>query len=246
MRIIEKINDDDADSRNRILKWLFALIPDKIENKTVIRILEGLRKHQRRKKKDYSFHLEQNNKSFRNHMAEIIRKNGYIEDQNRYTDMYFGEVTMQFSGCEIFAVYNALVNLGRKNDISLPNLISVFEKDGMLLRGGLGTSPVALKEYLETHDFETLFTTKESKFDEVGKKSAGLILTMYNDRRDVSKAVHTVYISKKDGNYTAHNVYCNGTVVGPHSSVIELLKSMNGGNSKGISLIGINRCFHVY
>jgi len=48
---------------------------------------------------------------------------------------------MQYSGCEIFAVYNTVYSLLSHPLMSLPELISRFEKDGMALGGKFGTSP---------------------------------------------------------------------------------------------------------
>ncbi len=239
LRIIQRINAGDADNRNRFLRWLFAVIPDKIENRTVIRFLEMLRRFQRQKKMDFSSNLKWNQQNFPAHLDEIKRKKGYIEDQNRYTDLHFGKVTMQFSGCEIFAVYNALNDLRKSPEPALPELIAAFEKDGMILDGGLGTSPPALRDYLEKCGFRTVFTTKEEEFDSLAARSDGLILTIYNDRSDVSMAVHTIYISKQNNRYTAHNTYCSGKVLGPYRSVKELLFHINDGKAKGICMIGL-------
>lgn len=239
LHIIEKINASAPEDRNRILKWLFAMIPDKIENKTVIRILERLRSVQRRHSGDYSAHFMLNQQRLQKHLQEIHKRHGFIEDQNRYTDLMYGDVSMQFSGCEVFAVYNAMKDLHKGTADLLPNMIDSFEKDGMLMHGGLGTSPLALRDYLDRHGCQTVFTTKESMFDSIGRKCSGLILTLYNDRNDISKAIHTIYISKEHEEYIAHNVYCNGAIVGPYYSVSELLRSINNGKAKGISLIGI-------
>lgn len=57
----------------------------------------------------------------------------------------------------------------------------------------------------------------------------------------ISKEVHTVNISKEGGRYIAHNVYCNGKVVGSEASVMGLVGKMNGGKAKGISLIGVSK-----
>ena len=147
---------------------------------------------------------------------------------------------MQYSGCEIFATFNAIYNITGKIKVDLPEMIAAYEKDGMVLSGKFGTAPKAIADFLKKQGFKTKICTDEKLFDEVGKSADSLILTMYNDKDDISKEVHTVNISKAKDGFTAHNVYCNGMVVGPYPSVSQVIKNINNGKAKGISLIGIN------
>jgi len=155
--------------------------------------------------------------------------------------MRYGKVTMKYAGCEIIAVYNALFDIFKREIISLPDMISRFEKDGMVLSARFGTSPKALVSFLKNEKLNTCITTHESQFDQMGEESDTLILTMYNDRFDIFEQIHTVNISKSGGRFTAHNVYCNGSVVGPYDSISELIEHINRGRAKGISLIGIKK-----
>ena len=194
------------------MNFIFSFIPKRISNGTIVAVYELLRH---------------------------IQNNGYVEDQNAYIDMPYGKSTMQFSGCEIFAVYNAMRSLLQHPVMDLPELIFYFEKDGMSLNGKFGTSPKALRDFLKSNGFTAAFTAKEADFSAFAAKYPGLIFTMYNDRNDIRKEIHTIHISKKGSMFTAHNVYCNGKVVGPFTSFDELIQNINGGKAKGISLIGI-------
>ena len=230
-----------ADERAEAFKKICALIPNKVDNATVVGVLDLMRKQQKAVRKDYSGHLKKNEEAFQKHSAAIAKNKGFVEDQNSYTDMAYGEATMQYSGCEIFATYNAIQAIMGKQSMTLAKMISEYEKDGMVLSGKFGTAPKAIKDFLDKHGFQTEMTTNEADFDCYGKKFQSLILTMYNDKDDISKEVHTVNISKEGGKYLAHNVYCNGKVVGPSSTVKELIAGMNGGKAKGISLIGVSK-----
>lgn len=223
------------------MNFLFAFIPKKISNKTIINAYELLRKTQKLIRNRSKEHLTINQKAFSSHLNSISKSDGYIEDQNNYTDMPYGKATMQYSGCEIFAVYNAAYSLLKHPLMNLPELISRFEKDGMALSGKFGTSPKALRDFLESQGFTTSFSTKEKDFDMLASTYPSLILTMYNDKNDIRKEIHTVHISKNNNMYTAHNVYCNGMTVGPFPSFQELMKNINNGKAKGISLIGIQK-----
>lgn len=231
----------DKDTRAKLFEKVCAFIPGKINNATVISAFEVMRKQQRLMKKDFSKHLKKNKESVESHAADIKKHNGYIEDQNKWTDTAYGDSTMQYSGCEVFATFNAIWSMLGKSIMSLPEMISEYEKDGMVLSGKFGTSPKAIGDFLEKRGFKTELVTDEKEFDSVGKRSDSLILTMYNDGNDISQEVHTVNISKKDKKYTAHNVYCNGKVLGPFDSVSETIRNINQGKAKGISLIGIRQ-----
>lgn len=231
----------NANTRNEMFKKICALIPNQVDNSVVVNAFELMRKEQKLLKKDFTANLKLNEDVFKKHLDVITKNKGYVEDQNAYTDMKYGDSTMQFSGCEVFATFNAIYNLAGSHKVSLAKMISEYEKDGMVMSGKFGTSPRAISDYLTKQGYKTTLSTEEKDFDTVGKNHDSLILTMYNDKNDISKEVHTVNISKEAGKYTAHNVYCNGKVVGPYNSVSEVIKNINGGKAKGISLIGVKK-----
>lgn len=224
----------------KLLEIIYAFIPRHIKNKTVVKVFEWMRKFQRLFRMNNLAHVAGNEKAFSAHLDEINGCGGYVENQNSYGDMLFGKTTMQHSGCEIFATYNAIYSLMDRHIMSLAQMIAAFEKDGMVLSGKFGTAPKAIRDFLEKHGFQTEFVTDETLFEDVAKRCKSLILTMYNDRNDIRGEVHTIHISKEKQQYTGHNVYCDGRVVGPCDSIKELLSRINGGKAKGIALIGID------
>lgn len=211
-----------------------------VGNKLVVNVYDFLRIMQKMSKKDFSSNNALNTKGFKAHRQVIKQASGFIEDQNCYTDMRYGKHTIRFCGCEIIATYNALFSIHGTNPISFADMISEYEKDGMVLSGTFGTSPKAIRSFLNRHGYQTSFTTKLSEFDHLAKVSDSMILTIYNDRHDIMKAVHTVNVSKDNGKYIAHNVYGNGVVAGPFDSMIALMEGINKGKSKEISLIGVS------
>ena len=250
-----------------IFKWTCGLIPALFGNLVVVYFYELLRNFQKLfGKKDWGS-FEKNAENLRQHIEAAVKRNGFIEDQNNFTDVSLGKVTMKYAGCEIFAVYNSLVALGKGSDALrlfegreekaesgkledqdkitsqgklLANLIRYFEGDGIVLSGAFGTAPKALFDYFKKLGCNARLVTRERDFEELAEGSVCMILTMYNDRKDITKEVHTVSITKQPEGYVAHNVYCNGKVIGPCKSVTELIGCFNGGKSKGISLIGIS------
>lgn len=215
-----------------------AAIPGKLNNRLVVGFLEILRMIQKVLRRSYSHELH-NSCECHHHTGVIQKAGGYIEDQHHYEDMRFGHSDMGYSGCEIIALYNALNRLQPKTKPSLSSLIREFEKDGMLLFGLFGTSPYALDRYLRKSGFLTVFSTSSKELNAIARSSRAMILTMYNDYRDITEQVHTICITHDGSVYHAHNVYGNGRVLGPADSVNELLSRIQGGKARAICAIGI-------
>lgn len=186
-----------------------------------------------------------NQTAYRQHIPEIQAKGGFIEDQQHFTDMTYGKGTMQASGCGIFAIYNALswLKTSRSAVPDLPQLIHDFEQNGMVLNGFGGTAPRALQKYLTRLGVANQYTSRAGKFNKLAEESSCIILTMFNDRNDIRRQMHTICITRQtavsDVQYIAHNVYGNGSVVGPCPTFHELMNRMNNGNSKIFFMIGI-------
>lgn len=217
---------------------LKAFIPQHIQNKTVIGFFEFFRKVRKIFGKALS-RITQNAIINREYFSS--HGSGLIENQNAYSDMKFGRTTIRYAGCEIIAAYNALLSLGEGADTDFVSLISEFEKDGMIFGGLFGTSPKAIFDYFIKRGFEAAFTVNESEFEAFSEKYDTLILTMYNNSRNIMEKVHTISITKTDELFTAHNTYGNGITIGPYASLSTLLGYICGGNAKGISLIGIQK-----
>ena len=224
----------------KLSERIYAFIPRHIKNKTVVKAFEWMRKLQRLFRVNNLAHVAGNEEAFSSHLDEVNGCDCYVENQNSYGDMLFGKTTMQHSGCEIFATFNAIYSLTGKHIMSLAQMIAEFEKDGMVLSGKFGTAPGAIRDFMEKQGFQTEFVTDETMFEDVAKRCKSLILTMFNDRNDIRGEVHTIHISKEKQQYTGHNVYCDGRIVGPCASIQELLGQINGGKAKGIAMIGID------
>ena len=225
----KKINEE------REISFFKSFIPQKISNETSLTFFEFLRK--------IAFHnfpgnLEKNSENFKNHLKEIEKNNGYIENQHEYTDMYYGNKTISFCGCEIISAYNALYDLTGNHNISFPEIINEFEKDGIVLSGFFGTAPRAIEDYFKNHGFKTISSTKKEEYDKIGEESDALILTLYNDKYDIFNMVHSINITKKENKYYVHNNGNNCHKI-PYNSISDLLARINQGNSKDIFLIGI-------
>ncbi|MCR5651626.1 MAG: hypothetical protein K6F86_10635 [Lachnospiraceae bacterium] len=142
--------------------------------------------------------------------GNLTGKDGFIENQHAMKDLMFGKTDMAYAGCEIIAVYNALLSLGFPKD--LPELISTFEKKGSVLGGRFGTSPYALYRYLSKVFDNVSFSFKRRDFEKLAQDSRVFIITYYNDAKDIMQQIHTVCVTKdKDEGMHPHNAYCRET-----------------------------------
>ena len=217
------------------MSFFKSFIPTKVSNETILSFFELLRISASHK---FNGNIEKNNTNFKNHLEEIKKNDGYIEIQHLYKDMNYGNQTIDFCGCEIIATYNAIYDLTGKHDISFPNMIDSFEKDGIVLSGFFGTAPRAIEDYLKNQGFKTISSSKKNEYDEIGEKSDALILTIFNDKNNIMNMVHTINITKKNGGYYVHN---NGykSYLTKYNSISDLLLRINDGKAKDIFLIGI-------
>ncbi|SKB55543.1 hypothetical protein SAMN06296386_102101 [Lachnospiraceae bacterium] len=174
--------------------------------------------------------LRINERSFKNH----VLKDGYIEDQEKYTDMRYGTQTVQYSGCQVIAVFNLLRAIGRS--IPFTELLSIFEKDGVLFGGEFGTSPKAAAEFFTRIGLGVETSFNEEQFSEIAERSKAMILTAYNDCTDIMKMAHTICVTKSKDGYRPHNSVKSRD----YESIIDLIREINGGErGKGIYLIGV-------
>ena len=249
--IKNEIMDED---RNSMMDKIKALIPDSSNNKSVLRFFELLRKMNRGSlSADLILEHYTKNKDIIASLPgyPFMNSDGYIINQssNVFKDILYGKNSdINYSGCEIIAVYNAIQSIG-KDSISIdkfPELISTFETEGAVLGGRFGTSPDAIEDYFNTLDGYSAELTSDVdsayKVDNFCKNYKTIIATFYNNGNDISEGVHTVCIvyDKKDKNYKAYNLYnLDKTSKNRNITEIENVSDVFSSKRKCISLIGI-------
>lgn len=216
---------------------IFKTIPGKLKNKTIVGAIDRLRKIEKLIKRDFTQNDISNVQAYRKRMAE---KPGFrtalIERQADFTDMSLGKSTLDYSGCEVIAVYNLLLKCsGGDFKVELPDLIEIFEKDGILHAGRFGVSMKSIKKYLGEIGIEVNYTTDEEDFDLLGHFCDHFILTVMNDREDIFRQIHTFYISKDGERLIAHNAGLRMR----YYSISEIIGALNGGKAKGICLMAV-------
>ena len=234
------MGNEEENNKEKEVSFFKSFIPQKISNETSINFFDFLRKTSQLNKNKFHDNLQKNLKIFENHKKIIKKNKGYIEDQYSYKDMFYGNKTLNYCGCGVIAVFNAMNDLKVKKEISLPLIINHFENDGIVLSGVFGTAPTAIKDFFVKEGFETISTTKEEEYDKIGQNYDSFIFTFYSNKNNIFEEVHIVNISKNNGKYSAHNNGYNSHLK-LYNSISEFINKVNNGKSKGIFLIGIKK-----
>ena len=234
-----------------IKQIVLGYIPQNVSNETVIDVMEYLSEG-----KITRWEINRNEKNNFEKISEELYKNGnYIENQRYWGDIKYGLKDMAFSGCEIIAVINARHSLGDDmSEMWVVDLISYFEENGCISNGLLGTSPMALVEYLSDTGYEVEYTTTTdySEIEKIGERSDTIIATVYNEKDDLGEQIHTINIEKAtDGNgdivFYNHNagwkdVKDEMSQSPPYHSLEDAIKDAHRtNNSSPIMVMGINK-----
>lgn len=231
--------------------WLRAFIPQHVSNRLLLNIL-GLCTHFKISWKRARANHAANTEAFAKALSSgggFYGQGGYIENQPQWKSVKFGRYTMDYSGCEIIAVCNAILSLGEKlPEQGIADFIRFFEKRGAVLKGGWGVAPRAIYGFFKEKGYEThmSLSTKPGDVNRMGGEYATVIVTVYNDAKDITKQIHTMNASKDDkGRFVLHNCYRRGRdgsyIMGePHALLWEAIKSLQGGAAMPICIIGIN------
>ncbi len=194
------------------------------------------------------------------HKASLFSSTGYIENQSDdiWTNVKFGNSkisNMNYSGCEIIAAYNALVSLEADVHASdMASMITYFEKQGPLLNGEFGSSPVVDYQFFKDKGYKINMMVANTdneidrySIDSFGDKYDTYVVTAYNDKSSVKNEIHTVNISvssdeKGKRTFYIHNARIPYGVSDGYSSLNDAIKNNDpSGNKKGksISVIGV-------
>ena len=222
---------------DNIIKKIKNFLQNNVNNEVIVQFMEIFRKN----KKLFPSHLAENTEAFKNHINTIKVNKDYIEDQKNYTDMSYGLLHISNSGCGAIATYNVLYHLTGNNNIDFASIVDIYENDGIVLNGFLGTSAIAIEDFFKKKGFETLSSNKEEDFDKIGYETDASIVFVYNDRDDIFDSIHYMAITKTDGKFYFHNLHNSGgkpSNIG-YNSISEGVGKINNEKSKGIFLVGV-------
>ncbi len=213
----------------RAAAWAKRYIPHNISNEFLLGILHAKATKEASVKKELtpapamkamvieyhkSYNMNVLNKSIEdnaNGKKAFYVSGEYIENQAEWGEVKFGVSNMSFSGCEIMATYNALKALGEPvSEQTVVDLIAMYEEEGAVLGGLLGSSPIVIEDYFREQGYDVVTTTSHDPetINQIGESSDTVIVNAYNNKDDITSQIHTVSVTKEeDGSYAVHNGY---------------------------------------
>jgi hypothetical protein len=172
-------------------------------------------------------HLE-HNKAFDQELY-VNGKRAFIDDQRSepIVSMRYGTRNMWYNGCELIAVYNALLALGRPKDLS--EIVYRFESAGAVwMEAEFGTKIAQYKAYLRKQGLDVKEFREAKSLDEVRQDGDVFIIT-YSWKNAGSSGwdigIHTIMAKQVGGQVEAHN---NGGGLQLYDSFEQLLLSCHG------------------
>lgn len=147
-------------------------------------------------------------------IALVYESGQYIENQDYWSGVKYGDHAMSYDGCGIIAIVNAYHSMGVDlTDEEVAELIAEFEEYGIVCNGDYGTSPLAIVEYYAKNPFyEVRYTTTTDPEDlkVIDDRSDTFIVEIYNEGSDIFSGLHYVNIEKRvdengDVKYIVHN-----------------------------------------
>ena len=186
--------------------------------------------------------LAVNREHFEGHLTDIALDGGFIEHQNKYTDMKLGVCPFSYCGCEVIALYNALNALEPSGTYlkSLPDLIRCMEEKGVMHAGQFGTAPQALAEFLKEKGYHVFLTGNKTQYNRIASHSKVMILTYYNKKHSLRDMIHTICITvRHDGGAVSYRPH-NAGVTESFPNLTSLFSKIGiQGKAEPICLIGI-------
>lgn len=135
-------------------------------------------------------------------LTTLGKDSEFIEHQNSdWSGVKYGSSTMKDSGCGLIATYNALVALGEHpTGDTMVEIISNYEKDGMVLNGKAGTSPNAIQRYFEKtgHSTSMVSNINSMTMQTLSDKYETFIVVGLNNNADLMYGGHYVSVTKQE------------------------------------------------
>ena len=220
--------------------------------------LELLSKLTHVSKKTADSHLEENEKNWiefkqnlgsryieRQHDLDMFKYGSYRKNLQK---MFMGEkpFTASRNSCEVISVYNALENLGVKNEeTTFPRLLNYFEKNASILKGYFGTSFSGIIRYFKKNGYDYVsFMGKKiikENIDFMEKNFETYIFMSYNNTENIADMIHTMSITKEEQGFFIHNSFCKPIYYETLYDAVVKYNSDNGFTSRPIIVMGIRK-----
>ena len=118
-----------------------------------------------------------------------------------------------------------------------------FETNGITMDGSIGTSPMAIYDYMRDRGYDASYitSTDPSEINSFGNNYDTFIATGNNNQDNVGRCLHTACITREaDGSFTIHNSGDGASHNYPTlDEAVSYLSIGDNGNSEPIMITGV-------
>lgn len=178
------------------MKHFIRTIPGKLNSKVVIYAMDLMSRI------DF-FAAKIRNRKEESVPSHTWSTRGFIENQNGLSHIPFGKKDLAYAGCGVIAVYNLLHAM--EMDVSAERIRRTFLRNGIIQKGRFGVSPLSIVRYLRTYFEPVALAWNTKQLERELPFARGMILTVINDRDDITKQIHIFHVEITKDAYILHN-----------------------------------------
>ena len=134
--------------------------------------------------------------------------------------MKYGLCNMSFNGCEMIALHNSMVLMGKNSD--LKEICKEMYPKSQMLSGIFGSSPCLLGSFYKKRNFLFRKTYRYTEFFDSLESTTVAVLSFWNKKKPFN-GLHTVTVQAIDGKIRVYNRYNNRDYPYDYISRTELL-----------------------
>ena len=134
--------------------------------------------------------------------------------------MKYGLCNMSFNGCEMIALHNSMVLMGKNSD--LKEICKEMYPKSQMLSGIFGSNPCLLGSFYKKRSFLFRKTYRYTEFFDSLESTTVAVLSFWNKKKPFN-GLHTVTVQTIDGKIRVYNRYNNRDYPYDYISRAELL-----------------------
>ncbi|MBQ5905788.1 MAG: hypothetical protein IIW88_07970 [Clostridia bacterium] len=134
--------------------------------------------------------------------------------------MKYGLCNMSFNGCEMIALHNSMVLMGKNSD--LKEICKEMYPKSQMLSGIFGSNPCLLGSFYKKRNFLFRKTYRYTEFFDSLESTTVAVLSFWNKKKPFN-GLHTVTVQAIDGKIRVYNRYNNRDYPYDYISRTELL-----------------------